>query len=342
MVVVLLDQGGEVIFPVCKDFACVVVFGLVHVPGVDVLVHHEDAVLVAGIEQPDRSRVVGGAESVVAVFFEEPHAAVLRLREGAGAQDAVVVVDAGALQDDVLAVQRDAFFRGPGESPDAEGVGRDIAAERHADFVERGILDAPELGVRDLDPGAPFERPADDGLALCHAGAVFKDLNACGAGGCGLHGHENDGLGPYGEGLYADAADRDIVLRAFPEPDRAVDARAGVPAAVRLVGVVGDDGDFIFPVNEKFIERNVKLGVAVGTRLRLFAVDRDLGIFVDGLELKDQLAVLELVRDRELFLVLVVAAREPADIALAHAVGGARLGDHGVVGERDGAGFAGP
>ena len=45
---------------------------------------------------------------------------------------------------------------------------------------------------------------------------------------------------------HADTVIRDANRSAHKEPDRPVDARSGVPAAVRGLTIVGDDGDFIF------------------------------------------------------------------------------------------------
>ncbi len=87
----------QVLTPPLVKVIHVVVLGLVNVPVVDVLVHHQDAQAVAGVEKGARAGVMCAAQRVVALLAHEKDLALDGVGPGAGAQDAVVVVDAGAL-----------------------------------------------------------------------------------------------------------------------------------------------------------------------------------------------------------------------------------------------------
>ena len=109
VVVVLFDHAFQVAAPPVVEIVHIVVLGLVDVPVVDVLIHHQHTLLVAGVQQGLGAGVVGRTDGVVAVLVQDAHLAAHRIRVAHCTQQAVVVVDAGTLQDDPAAVEQQAL-----------------------------------------------------------------------------------------------------------------------------------------------------------------------------------------------------------------------------------------
>ena len=118
-----------------------------------------------------------------------------------------------------------------------------------------------------------------------------------------------------------------------PKLHRAVDARAGIPSAVGLVGVAGNDPQLVLPCVQIRRTINIKVGVAVGAERCLLTVEPDLGIMVDALKLQN-VGVRQLVfRHGQGAPVFVVISLVPAGVGAARAQGGAGLGQHGIMGQ---------
>ena len=131
-----------------------------------------------------------------------------------------------------------------------------------------------------------------------------------------------------------------MLLSGGPEPDRAEDARAGIPAGIGLVGVAGDDQQLVLPFLQGAVQLRVEIGVAVGPGGDLLSVEPDLGVVIHALEFQDQLLPGQVLRQGKELAIFVVAALEPADVALAQAGADPGLGAHGVVRQGDGDGLA--
>ena len=311
MVVVLVHHLAQVRLPPLVVQIRVIVFSLVNVPAVHELIHHQHSQAVAGLQHGLGDRIVGGADCVVAVLHEDPDAALFRLGIGAGAQNAVVVVNAGAAQDDALAVDEQALSGLPFQGPDSESLFHHIFAECDAAGVKVGSLGAPELTVLyfevELGNGAGagllalFFIGADEALLI---GAALKirllslqDLDPhLARHGC-IYGHADPA------GLMIQCADPDAVYRnigvsPFPEPYRPVDAGAGIPAAVGLVGIARLDQDLVLlTVFEKCGGVYIEVGIAVRSLPCFFAVDINFRVVIDALELEDLGLPLVLCRD---------------------------------------------
>ena len=82
--------------------------GLVDVPVVDVFIQHQYAQVIAGIQQELGAGVMGRADGVVAVLLQNTDLPPLGILIAAGPQHAVVVVDAGPLDDGAFAVEQKA------------------------------------------------------------------------------------------------------------------------------------------------------------------------------------------------------------------------------------------
>ena len=118
-----------------------------------------------------------------------------------------------------------------------------------------------------------------------------------------------------------------------PKLHRAVDARAGIPPAVGLVGVAGNDTQLVLACVQIRRTINIKVGVAVGAERCLLTVEPDLGIMVDALKLQN-VGVRQLVsRHGQGAPVFVVISLVPAGIGAARAQGGAGFSQHGIMGQ---------
>ena len=118
-----------------------------------------------------------------------------------------------------------------------------------------------------------------------------------------------------------------------PKLHRAVDARAGIPSAVGLVGVAGNDPQLVLACVQIRRTINIKVGVAVGAERCLLTVEPDLGIMVDALKLQN-VGVCQLVfRHGQGAPVFVVISLVPAGVGAARAQGGAGFSQHGIMGQ---------
>lgn len=180
---------------------------------------------------------MGTAHSVVAHLLQQPDFAFLRFGVTTGTQNAVVVVDTGTEQDDPLAVEQKSVIA-PGKGPHTEcRLGAVIAKHGSAAVECRGI-GAPKFGIGDLHPQNSFA------VGFClrrgHGLLTIQDGNRHRAAGRCLHGHFHLC------GVNAQRADlhtigQDVPCGGSPQGDRAVDSRAGIPAGVRLIRIVGNN-----------------------------------------------------------------------------------------------------
>ena len=143
MIIILLHHLPQVVLPPVLQVQNIVILCLVDVPHVHVLVHHQHAQPVAGIQYGLRAGIVRRAQGVVAIFLQDAHLALLSLRERARAQHPVIVVDARAAQDDPLAVDGHAIVYIPFELAYAEGFLHNIGPEGRPTGVQVGLLAAP-------------------------------------------------------------------------------------------------------------------------------------------------------------------------------------------------------
>ena len=131
-----------------------------------------------------------------------------------------------------------------------------------------------------------------------------------------------------------------MFFRCSPEPDRAVDACAGVPAGVRLVGVEGTHFDRVFPLPYKRLQVNIEVRIAVRTERCFFTVHVHFGFAVNAFEFQQQCAFQVLFGQCECFGISVVRAFEPADVQSSHGLRSTRFPKHRVVGDTNRNAFA--
>lgn len=110
MIVILLCHGFQIAAPLLLEVARVVVLCLVNIPHVRILVQHEHSKTVARFQRRHGTGIVRRTDGVVARLLQQFHLARIGKRVVDRAQDAVIVVDARAAQNDTLAVDTKAVF----------------------------------------------------------------------------------------------------------------------------------------------------------------------------------------------------------------------------------------
>ena len=216
--------------------------------------------------------------------------------------------------------------RTPLDLADTERLGYHIIGKADAAGVQVWRFRCPKAGI--------IKGQGKYGLAvalLLHGRQVVHH-QAHRAGGGDLYAHLHDG-GVKRQGADFNAVQRDMRAPCRPKLHRAVDARAGIPPAVGLVGVAGNDPQLVLACVQIRRTINIKVGVAVGAERCLLAVEPDLGIMVDALKLQN-VGVCQLVfRHGQGAPVFVVISLVPAGVGAARAQGGAGLGQHSIMGQ---------
>ena len=334
VVVVLVHHVGDVLLPPLVKVRHIVVFRFVDVPVVDVLVHHQHTEAVARVQQRLRAGIVRAADGVVAVFLQQADAALLALRIAARAEDALVVVDARALHNDALAVEQNALFA-PRKGADAEGLQVLVAAEADAAGVEVRVLHVPQLCVGDSQRQGDFARRIRGGG--CNLLFARKHIHRHAPRADGAHGNLHR-RGIDGHRADANAVQGDMLLLIRrPQHHRAIDARAGIPAAVGLIAVAGNHAQLVFLVKADAVGQiRIEIRVAVRALGNLLAVQVHLRQMVHALKFQHQRLVAQGLIRRKAADVLIVAPLVPAavDAVCGQLRAGFRL--HGVVRDGDG------
>ena len=277
---------------------------------------------------------MGAANGVVAVFLQQAHLALHRVGPAGSTQGAVVVVDAGPSQDDPLAVDSKALVRSPLDGTGAEGTAGLVAVKPGTAGVQPGTVGAPGLQARSCDgkgrlTAIAFRLPAAQGPA------AVQQFHCDGAAAHRLYRN----LQPHRvqcQGANAQRPGRQIVFTGGQvQPHRAVDARAGIPAAVGLVCIAGNDLQRVFTaVVQGIIHGAEKAAVPVGAAADLSAIQKDLSVAVDALKLQDGGPAAPVLRRVKLPYIAVIMPFKPAGVDAAGTFFGAGLGQHGVVGQK--------
>ena len=84
MVVVLLHHVRHILLPESIEELYIIMLGLVDVPVVDVLIHHQQADPVADLQGRFGAGVMGRADSVVAILLQNPQLPFHRIRVADG------------------------------------------------------------------------------------------------------------------------------------------------------------------------------------------------------------------------------------------------------------------
>ena len=337
MVPVFHEHRPQVLLPVGAEVLVGVVVGvLVDQPHVAELVHQVHAEPVAGAEQRLGGRVVRHADGVEARVLQEPHASLLRGLIGARAEDAVVVVNAGAAEQRLPAVDEEAL-RAPLQRPEAEQILRLIDGGAVLHQFRRAAVQTRRIRTPRCDS---VRLQSEHRFAVSHGGLCARELllavqdrhpDSVAA----AHGHRDLGRAVP---LRADreSVRRDVRLFALVEVHVPVNAAAGIPAGVGAGGVVRHDDQLVLPAAvERFVQRDEEVGVAVCLTGQLLPVQRDGCVFVHALAFEHDVLLPPVFRGGEALGVNIGAAGEVPAARARGRVFAARFIKHRVVRERD-------
>ncbi len=336
VVAVAAHEVRQVALRPLGEVPVVALLDLAHGPLVERLGHDQEAHAVAQVEELGGRRVVRGADGVRPHRLQDleppfPHPLGHRRADGAA-----VVVQVHPVHPHTPAVEEEPAVGVVREGPDAKGRHDDVRGARAiphlgAQRVEGRRLRRPEAGRRHphgVDEVAPpargqlerrfrathfaaggvehqrADRPAPRGAAVVLDTGADLDLSA-GA----VHVWRGDERPPA----------RDVQCIGDRQPGVAVDAAPRVPAGVGLGRVVHADRDDVDPGDE--VRRDVvgDGGVAVRPPAEVGAVDPDVGVHVDAVELERHAAAARAGGKAERLAVPAGAGRE---VAVAPAAGG--------------------
>ena len=150
MVVVLLHHVRHILLPEGIKELHIVMLGLVDVPVVDVLIHHQQADPVADLQGRFGAGVMGRADGIVAVFLQNPQLPFHRIGMADSAQQTMVMMDAGTPENHPLPIHFQAVLS-PGQASDAEGLFCHIFSKGYSCGIEIGVIHTPQPGIGNPD-----------------------------------------------------------------------------------------------------------------------------------------------------------------------------------------------
>ena len=305
----------------------VVILILVMEPHIPAFVHHVNAVVVTGIQHSAGAGVVGSADGIEACVLHHPDTAPFGLIIGSGTNDTVVVVDTAATKLGSLAVDIEALVV-PADGADTKGSNRLVALCAYLTSVQVGRFGAPQLGIGHHDIRIAAK-------AFGHNGFAIQNLDLCVI---------NAGMDMNGSRVNRNSMDSHLLglkttLRAGPQPDRTVDACAGIPTGIRLILVVTFHTNGIFAVHQQTVGADEEGNIAIGRATGFLAVDGHLGILVNTLKLDDYMILGRLL---EGLFVHILTAGEKCLGAATGMAGHTGLMDHGVMGQHNSRTIASP
>ena len=122
MVAVALHHTREVTLPPLVEEAGIVVGVLVQFPHIGEFIDHEDAQLIAGIEERLRRWIMRATDGIITVGFHHFHAPIFGTVDGCRTQKSVIVVNASALEQQRFAIQQKTAGGRKRYCSDAEGL----------------------------------------------------------------------------------------------------------------------------------------------------------------------------------------------------------------------------
>ena len=303
MVAVAADEVGQVALVPFIEVAGIVVRRLLLAPHVEGLIHHDEAHAVAEVQQLRCGRVVRTADAVAAHLLQNFQLTLQGTDIDGRTQATQVVVHADAVNLHRFPVERETFLRIKAEVAEAErGDIRvhhlTVGQQGGLHIIEVGTLHAPQFGRGDIRllqglgqrvglGGHGCGVKGDHGLALGihQLGAEFQR-------GVGLLRVLHRGADGQAGTFLGDVLGRDIRAPLghmhgieFGEPYVTVDAAAGIPARIGLLGIVHADSHHVLTAPVEVGRQVVAEGnVAVGTRAQFMAVDVDGGVHIHAVK----------------------------------------------------------
>ena len=151
MIKVLFHHIFQILLPPVCHIRGIVMLGLVHIPAINVLVHHQHTKSVTGIEQIFGCRIVSRSDCVIPCFLQNADTALLYFGIGACTENPVIVVNAGAAQNNTLTVDSHTLVRGPCQGADTEVLLYHIVSKGNTDGIKVRRFGRPELCIRDSE-----------------------------------------------------------------------------------------------------------------------------------------------------------------------------------------------
>ena len=349
MIVILAHHARHLILPDKREIQGKIVGVLLLAPHVRQLVHDQNAQFVASPQHGLGGRVMGAADAVEARFLQFQQAEFFRRLQGGRADDAVVMMDAGAPQLDGFAVDAQALFGGKGQSAQADAffvfVQKLTSGVPHCQpkRVQERMLRRPQPHIGQaavhFSGGIPIQ---DMRLLLCadHPVAVQQ-----------FHGHGNSGFGILcvlhlishadfrrallgGEGGQPHTVGFKGLPAAFPEDHIPVDAAAGIPAGSKLLIDRNDLEGILLVKSERaaHIDEEAAVAVLMAGQQAIVQIHQRLGH--DAFKLDQDGFFHPLGRSFKLLGVGIGLGRIIARLILARTVFVPRLQDHRVLGQR--------
>lgn len=299
--------------------------GLGCVPAVKGLIHHIHTKAVTGIQQGAACRVMGAAHGVVTRLFHNADAAFLGIGKAAGAQNAIVVVDAPTAQLDRLAIDAQTGFCAPCQCADAERDGFLVVFGLDYAGVQVRVFGIPQLSLRDLDdPRRSFRH------ALRSIPNFYRRVF-----GFGLH-LNYSGSNRHRADLYRAHA----VFRLYHQMHRAVNSAACIPAAIRFQTVVHRHTQKVFPFPH--FSGNVcgKFRVTIPVFCDRLAVQIYNGILINTFKQNADFLFRIFLGDSKMFFIAIFPTGKIAAVFAIVAVFLPRFLQHGIVRQCYGFGFS--
>ena len=281
MVVILLHHVRHILLPESIEELYIIMLGLVDVPVVDVLIHHQQADPVADLQGRFGAGVMGRADSVVAILLQNPQLPFHRIRVADSAQQPIVVMNAGTSENHPLSVYFQAVVA-PGQGTHTEGFFRHILTKCHSSGIEVGRFHTPQLGIGNLDVHAPLS--AGTGNLLL----TVQNLNLDSPGDRGTHPYFHHGR-VNGDGADSDAVQFNMCLGRSPQLHRAVDARAGIPPGIGLIRIPGDHLNGVFTGAQEGIQLHIEIGIAIRAEGSFLSIDEHLRLPINTLKFQDMI-----------------------------------------------------
>ena len=281
MVVVLFHHVRHILLPEGIKELHIVMLGLVDVPVVDVLVHHQQADPVADLQGDLGAGVMGRADSVVAILLQNPQLPLHRIGMADSAQQSIVMMDAGTSEDHPLSVYFQAVVA-PDQGTHTEGFFRHILTKCHPSGIEVGRFHTPQLGIG--NPNFESLLTADGGNLFLTVQNLHPDSSWNG----GAHPHlHHGGIGREGTDLHA--VHLNVFLGRSPQLHRAVDARAGIPPGIGLIRIPGDHLNGVFTGAQEGIQLHIEIGIAIRAEGSFLSIDEHLRLPINTLKFQDMI-----------------------------------------------------
>ena len=257
-------------------------------PLVEGLVHHQQAQLVAQIQQMGVRRIVGGAQGVASGGLELLKPPPPDLLGRCRTQCARVMMDAHAAELHVFAIEEEALVGVEADGTDAHKqlpfIGNPAILQHLAhQRVQRGALRAPQRGMG--HPQGAFAMSALGGGLRGNAVVQHqREVRALSAQGFVLHADRCRAVRFHLLGGHEDA----VVCKAHGVADFqgyvAVDTAAGKPAGIRHLVMLHADADHVLPGANKRAHIIGEGGVAIGAGAQVVAVAPHPGMLVYATE----------------------------------------------------------